>query len=117
MNAKQFFKELADLGDLVQTSTEKVNTCNAWGFGGWFGTKYNFIFDGAVYELRDGQVSTRHSGTFKILVVYSYDDAAPRPKGHHLVKLDAKPFLADRLQAVQDRKAAEVVDKIIAERQ
>ncbi len=39
----------------------KVNTNNAWGFGGWYGTRYTFS-DGFTCEV--GRFSTRHQGTF-----------------------------------------------------
>jgi hypothetical protein len=40
--------------------SEKVNTCNAWGFGGWYGTRYTFD-DG--YSCEVGRYSTLHQGT------------------------------------------------------
>ncbi len=41
--------------------SEKVSTLNAWGFGGWYGTRYTFA-DGFTCEV--GRFSTRHQGTF-----------------------------------------------------
>ena len=86
MTAQQFLSKVAALGDFIFVRAETANTCNPWGFEGWFGIRHTFLLDGVRYELRDGKVSFRHQGTRKLFAVYSYE-----PK---FVQMQAKDFLA-----------------------
>jgi hypothetical protein len=84
MKAVDFIEKIVALGGMV-LPVEKANTCNAWGFDGWYGNRHLFLLDGIRYELRDGHVSFRHQGTKKLFAVYSYE---PR-----FVQMQAKDFL------------------------
>jgi hypothetical protein len=85
MNAQKFLSEILARGGIF-LKAETANTCDAWGFDGWFGIRHIFLLSGVRYELRDGKVSFRYQGTKKLFAVYSYE-----PK---FVQMQAKDFLA-----------------------
>lgn len=72
MKAVDFIEKIVALGGMA-LPVEKVNTCNPWGFDGWYGNRHSFLLDGIRYELRDGHIGTRHTGPKKIFTVYSYE--------------------------------------------
>ena len=85
MNANEFLSKIEKAGGMF-LKAETANTCNAWGFDGWYGIRHSFLLNGTRYELRDGKVSFRHQGTKKLFAVYSYEPV--------FVQMQAKDFLA-----------------------
>lgn len=69
MNANQFLDTLSLLGPVTRQPAEKVNTCNGWGFGGWYGKLHAFTWNGKAYLLRDGKAPTRFGEVFKVWLV------------------------------------------------
>jgi hypothetical protein len=75
MNAVQFFYQLACTpGQFTRGASEKVNTCNGWGFDGWFGQAHQFEWNGHAYILRVGDSPNRHGQVFKVFVVVDADN-------------------------------------------
>ena len=70
MSTVQFFYKLACMpGQFTRGETEKTNTCNGWGFGGWYGKVHWFTWNGRSYILRDGKAPTRFGEVFKVWLV------------------------------------------------
>lgn len=66
MNAKEFIAQIVAHGG-EHLSTEKVNTNNAWGFGGRCGLDYVFRQEGAgLFVLQTGHAYFRHLQKEKI---------------------------------------------------
>lgn len=76
MNTVQFFYKLACTpGQFTRGKSERVNTCNGWGFGGWYGTAHAFTWNGHDYILRDGKAPTRFGEVFKVWLVVDASNA------------------------------------------
>jgi hypothetical protein len=73
------FKKLAEKIGTV----ERFNTCNDWGFGGSFGTRYAI----GDYIYRDSKYSTRHNGTYKNNCLYILKPNKDNPD--RCIKLEA----------------------------
>jgi len=78
MNTAQFFKTLDLLGPVTRQPAEKVNTCNGWGFGGWYGKSHPFTWNGKQYVLQDGKSPTRYGEVFKVFLVVDAENTYAR---------------------------------------
>lgn len=81
MSPATFIAGIVKLGGTV-AKPEKINTNNAWGFGGWYGKQWTATLDGHVYKFQKGRVSTRHQGTFpredKVIIDDKYKGFEPK---------------------------------------
>jgi len=92
MTAARFFDKLSTLPGFGTRTlpSERVNTCNGWGFGGWYGQAHAFTWNGKGYILRDGKSPTRFGEVFRVFLVVDASNCYAKWTGENFLKSAAQ---------------------------